>query len=134
MGILLLIGLLMLGLSHGAPGAFSAMGIALGVTFAVSLLFPLKDVVLLRIRRGQSSSEAYISPASIILGGWYTPLIGLERINYQAGEPAVPGFVTRHSDGRGGTSTRTIEVPVPRGRESEAEQLVSDFKGKIAIR
>jgi hypothetical protein len=99
-------------------------GLALGTAVAVllGLLLFLLAAVPLQGRRRRTSSDVYISRVGIILNGWYSALGGwmggLRRVSYKAGDPDVLSF-----DIGWGRSRRVLEVPVPHGREAEAQQV-----------
>jgi hypothetical protein len=99
-------------------------GLALGTGMAIlmGLLFFLMAVVDLQRRRRHTTSDVYINRVGIVLSGWYHPLRGwmggLNRVTYKAGDPSVLSFDIGWGRGR-----RVLKVPVPHGREAEAEQV-----------
>ena len=90
---------------------------------AYGLLLFLKAALTRLSRRQTPTSEVYINPEGIIMSGWYTSLGSLRSITYEAGDPITLRFLIR----AGRNSTRTIDVPVPRGREAEAEYLAQSL-------
>ncbi len=90
---------------------------------AYGLLLFLINTVIFWTRRQRATSVVYLNREGVIMGGWYTSLGSLRSTRYKAGDPVTLRFLI----GRG-RSSRTIEVPVPRGREAEAEYLAQTLK------
>ncbi|HEY7126579.1 MAG TPA: hypothetical protein VH540_21755 [Ktedonobacterales bacterium] len=127
MGLGILIGLalvadLTLASAHRNPGAYIVWEAAFVAAYGLLLL--LKAVFTLLSRRRTLAREVYINPEGIIMSGWYTSLRSLRSISLEAGDPATLRFLIRAGRNR----SRTIEVPVPRGREAEAEYLAQHFQ------
>ena len=99
-------------------------GLALGTAVAVllGLLLCLLAALPLLGGRHRTGSDVYISKVGIILNGWYYTLGGwmggLRRVSYKAGDPGALSF----DIGRG-RYRRVLVVPVPHGREGEAQQM-----------
>lgn len=106
---------------------FSALVLGTGLALLLGLLLFLLAAVTLQWRRRHTPADVYISRAGIILCGWYYSLGGwmggLKRVHYKAGAPGVLFFDIGSGRGR-----RAVEVPVPHGREAEAEQLTWSLK------
>ena len=104
-----------------AQGAFNiAAGGAMGTAVVAGLgllLFSL-DALSLWARRRHSTSEAYLNWEGVILSGWFYPMRGPKKVTYTAGNPAM-----LHYDVGSGRSRYKLAVPVPHGREAEAQHL-----------
>lgn len=103
------------------PGNLIMWEAAFAVVYGL-LLF-LINTLIFWSRRQHATSEVYLNQEGVIMDGWYTSLSSLRRTTYKTGDPVV----LRLHIGRG-RSARTIEVPVPRGREAEAEYLAQTLK------
>jgi hypothetical protein len=104
------------------PNVSSALALGTGLAVLLGLLLFLMAFVKLQLRRRRTTSDVYISRTGIILNGWYYSMSGwtggLNRTTYKAGDPAMLSF-----DIGWGRSRRVLKVPVPHGRERDAELM-----------
>lgn len=87
---------------------------------------------------GSSSPEVYIGRAGVYQPGRFTSFMFLTDVKYEAADPAVILFYIVSSSnhthyptqltGHTTYNTSPVRVGVPRGHESEAQQLVERFK------
>ena len=100
----------------------SALAFGTGLAVLVGLLLFLIATVNSLLGRRRTTNDVYISRTGIIMRGWYIPvggwMGGLRKVTYKAGDPGVLTFVIGY--GRG---SRVLEVPVPHGRQADAEQM-----------
>jgi len=71
--------------------------------------------------------EAYVSRAGVVVGDRFTLLRPPLGIGY---EPGAPGLLLFHGRTRPGRTGLLARVPVPEGREAEAEALVQRLRGR----
>ncbi len=131
-GVVAVIDLVILLAASGNSGALIVLPASLGVAAAVYLLLFLREVLILWSRHRQTTSDVYIHPAGLIIRGWYNEISRLEQIKYRAGDPALLGFVVRRQ-GRYSSYLASIDVPVPHGREAEAEHLAQSSQKECAL-
>lgn len=121
-GFLLVVLLISFARANGTFDVAAALGLSTGVAVVVGVLLLVWAVVLWQWRRRQTTLDAYLHPRGFILCRWYYALNwvvgGRKKITYTAGDPGVLSF-----DVGTGRGTRVLEVPVPQGREAEAEHL-----------
>ena len=128
-GVLLVFSLVILGSASKYAGAL-IVGLSV-LLLAIILPYFLSDVIVLWCQRRQRSGDAYVSSAGIILGGWcVSSLTNFYRVDYEGGYGGYPAALrfSTYVYGQYGRSTSTTEVPVPRGREAEAEKLARVLK------
>lgn len=74
--------------------------------------------------------EVYIGPVSIYFAGryytWEDKTAKLTRVAFESGDPSVVEFHWEYNAG-GEKSHQEVRIPVPRGREGEAQNLVAQF-------
>jgi hypothetical protein len=96
--------------------------IGTGVAVLLGLLLFLLATLNYQLRRHRTTGDFYISRAGIIQNGWYYSMSGwtgsLNRVTYKAGDPGMLSFDIGWGRGR-----RVLKVPVPHGREGEAQQV-----------
>lgn len=121
-GLILVVALVNFTQANGTFDVSLALALSIGVAVAVGVLIFLRAVMLLVWRQRHTTADVYLHPRGFILCGWYSSLNwtvgGRKKIAYQAGDPGVLSF-----DVGSGRGARVLEVPVPQGREAEAEQL-----------
>lgn len=126
-GIALGVVLILFATSQGAVDVLVGMAIGTGFALLVGLLLFLRAALILQWRRRQTTLDAYLRPGGFILCGWYYPVNwavgGIRKITYTAGDPGVLSF-----DVGTGRGARVLEVPVPQGREAEAERLALSLR------
>lgn len=108
-------------LNASAQGPFNiaeAVAIGTGVVAFLGLLLFVQGAMTLWARRRHTTSDAYLNWEGVILSGWYYPMRGPKKVTYAAGNPAM-----LHYDVGTGRSRYRLAVPVPHGREAEAEHL-----------
>ncbi len=105
-----------------SASVFLALALGTGSALLLGMLLFLLAAAAFQWRRRHTPADVYISRAGIILCGWYYSLGGwmgrLKMVHYKAGAPGVLFFDIGSGRGR-----RAVEVPVPHGREAEAQQL-----------
>lgn len=117
-GITLALMLLFFALSQGKFEIIVGIAVATGLVLGLGLLLFLRAFVIWQLRRRHTTSDVYIGWEGVILGGWYYSMRGPRRVTYKAGEPALLRF-----DVGSGRSRYRLDVPVPHGREAEAEHM-----------
>lgn len=112
------------------------LGIMIGVTVVVAAVaFGMPHVMARQARHGQH--EALIGTRSLYFGGtlytWGSPLEKLDSVNLIHGEKERRLVFRLRS--RSGPylqfMTYVVEVPIPSGREAEAEELVDELRRQI---
>lgn len=80
-------------------------------------------------RNQQGVGEVYVGPTCVYFAGrfytWEGRMAELTRVVYEPGDPSVVEFNWKYKGGEG--SHQSVRVPVPRGREEEAQQLVQSY-------
>lgn len=84
-----------------------------------------------RSLQAHHTGEAFIAIKGLLLNDRYYPwnIFGtrLTGVFYERGMPNVIRFEYRQQTGQGGSQTKNVRVPVPVGREVEAENLAARF-------
>lgn len=117
-GIAVMVVLILFATAEGPFNLAAGGAIGTGVTAGLGLLLFLLDAVTFWARRRHTTSEVYLNWEGVILSGWYYPMRGPKKVTYRAGDPAM-----LHYDVGSGRSSYQLAVPVPHGREAEAERL-----------
>ncbi len=117
-GFALVLMLIFFALSQGTFEIITGIAVCTGLVLGLGLLLLLRAFVVWQLRRRRPTSDVYIGWDGVILGGWYYAMRGPRRVTYKAGEPALLRF-----DVGSGRSRYKLDVPVPHGRESEAEHM-----------
>lgn len=117
-GIALVIVLILFATAQGAFNIAAGIAIGTGVVAGLGLLLFLLDVLTLWARRRHTTSDVYLNWEGVILSGWYYPMRGPKKVTYTEGNPAM-----LHYDVGSGRSSYKLAVPVPHGREAEAQHL-----------
>lgn len=117
-GIALVIVLILFATAQGAFNIAAGIAIGTGVVAGLGLLLFLLDVLTLWARRRHTTSDVYLNWEGVILSGWYYPMRGPKKVTYTEGNPAM-----LHYDVGSGRSSYRLAVPVPHGREAEAQHL-----------
>lgn len=129
-------------LSFGGLGVIAAFSGALtGLVLLIILLFSLAMTALVggSIYLGTRSSFAANSkgPGDVFIGStavyfgtrfytWKGFGLALQKVSFEAGDPCVVEFQYRAGSGDN-QSMHEVRIPVPRGRETEAQELVNSF-------
>lgn len=133
MGITLLIVLFVVWISEaptllGVAGLFGIIG---GLVALVGALLWF-DAKAAHSRNLAGVGEVYIGPAYIYFAGrfytWEDRRARLTKVAFEQGDPCVVEFGWEYGSGDN-SSAQSVRVPVPRGREPEAEHLVVRFHG-----
>lgn len=117
-GIALVIVLILSAPAQGALNLAAGVAVVTGVMVGLGLLLFLLDVLTFWNRRRHTTSDAYLNWEGVILSGWYYPMRGPKKVTYTEGNPAMLHYVVGS-----GRSSYKLAVPVPHGRESEAQHL-----------
>lgn len=117
-GIAVVIVLILNATAQGAFNIAAGVAIGTGVVAGLGLLLFLLDALTLWARRRHTTSDVYLNWEGVILSGWYYPMRGPKKVTYTAGNPAM-----LHYDVGSGRSSYKLAVPVPHGREAEAQHL-----------
>jgi hypothetical protein len=74
--------------------------------------------------------EVFIGPNAIYFAGryysWGGAWASLEKVDFELGDPAIMAYTYRQGTGDS-SSPVEVRIPVPRGREAEAESLVATY-------
>lgn len=117
-GIALVVVLILFATAQGAFNLAAAVAIGTGVVSGLGLLLFVFDALTFWARLRHLTSDAYLNWEGVILSGWYYPMRGPKKVTYTAGNPAM-----LHYDVGSGRSRYRLAVPVPHGREAEAERI-----------
>lgn len=117
-GIALVIVLILFATAQGAFNIAAGIATGTGVVAGLGLLLFLLDVLTFWARRRHTTSDVYLNWEGVILSGWYYPMRGPKKVTYTEGNPAM-----LHYDVGSGRSRYKLAVPVPHGREAEAQHL-----------
>ena len=117
-GLAMVIVLILFAMAQGAFNIAAGIAIGTGVVAGLGLLLFLLDALTLWARRRHTTSDAYLNWEGVILSGWYYPMRGPKKVTYTEGNPSM-----LHYNVGSGRSSYKLAVPVPHGREAEAQHL-----------
>jgi hypothetical protein len=113
--------------SNGEVDIPAALALGAGIVALIGALLFAQSALQLLWRRRQTTLSLYLHPTGFILNGWYSGLNwtvgGRKKIVYTPGDPGILAFNV--GSGRG---ARTLMVPVPQGREAQAEEVAHGSK------
>lgn len=125
MGVLLVIGLF-----SGLDGMYAVISLAISVamtTLVGGIMFGSAKSIY--AANQAAPGEVFISPTSVYFGNRYyswARWARLQKVSLEPGDPSVVQF--KYITGSGEQASETeVRVPVPRGREQEAQNLVASF-------
>lgn len=117
--------------SGGITGLMIVLALVIGIGFTAILAgssYLMTRSAYAANRAG--AGEVFIGGTSVYLGNrfhtWKSRMATLEKVAFEPGDPCVVQFTYRYGSGDNG-SHQEVRVPVPRGREEEAQQLVEQY-------
>lgn len=123
--LFIIMGLLAKGISADDLGWIVLIAFAIGVLISALILIVGRST---HRKLSKGPREVFIAPTGVSIAGRYAPwdVVGtrLGGVKHVAGDPAMLEF-EYVSWGRGGSRTTTLRVPIPLGRDQEAQSIVS---------
>lgn len=120
------------------PQALQVGLITGGVVFVLSLLYALNNYRRSRKPLPRDAVDVYISRLGVCLPGQYIPLVEsyttLTNARIQSGEPTVLVLETQVGNIFSRSASPAIAIPIPRGRETEAQHVVERFQTEVLHR
>ena len=120
-------------------GSGSVALLAAGLVLAVGLVVSLGIYLAGRARyarRGREVGDVTVGPLGVHHPGRYAPLAGfnlrLAAVRVEPGTPSVLHLVTK-SWSQYGARTQETRVPIPHGREADAEALAARFRAEFRL-